>query len=226
MELEVVRAAALGNSKGYRNRDRGRKSGIEAETHGKSSTEKARKESRNKNRPKEKRGVRCIAHEASAIAHGGRVVTFSRSLVAEIASAAVAALMEPTPNDRTHTEAETFLDLINNGDAERLASFHYGNMARTGGSIMVAPEDVAWDHYTFKRELLQPRSDNEPADISEALRWCVVVDNIPECDADTAGIIYIERERETPLMRKFLGRLSAMSSNQVILKRDLGGLSL
>ncbi|MER9868944.1 hypothetical protein NKJ35_17455 [Mesorhizobium sp. M0136] len=132
-------------------------------------------------------------------AHGGRVVTFSRSLVAEIASAAVAALMEPTPNDRTHTEAETFLDLINNGDAERLASFHYGNMARTGGSIMVAPEDVAWDHYTFKRELLQPRSDNEPADISEALRWCVVVDNIPECDADTAGIIYIERERETPL---------------------------
>lgn len=129
-------------------------------------------------------------------AHGGRVVTFSRSLVAEIASAAVAALMEPTPNDRTHTEAETFLDLINNGDAERLASFHYGNMARTGGSIMVAPEDVAWDHYTFKRELLQPRSDNEPADISEALRWCVVVDNIPECDADTAGIIYIERERD------------------------------
>ncbi|MER9445911.1 hypothetical protein NKI79_32345 [Mesorhizobium sp. M0340] len=51
------------------------------------------------------------------------------------------------------------------------------------------------NHYTFKRELLQPRSDNEPADISEALRWCVVVDNIPECDADTAGIIYIERER-------------------------------
>ncbi|MER9390005.1 hypothetical protein [Mesorhizobium sp. M0435] len=150
-------------------------------------------------------------------AHGGRVVTFSRSLVAEIASAAVAALMEPTPNDGTHTEAETFLDLINNGDAERLASFHYGNMARTGGSIMVAPEDVAWDHYTFKRELLQPRSDNEPADISEALRWCVVVDNIPECD---------DIERETPLMRKFLGRLSAMSSNQVILKRDLGGLSL
>ncbi|MER8948324.1 MULTISPECIES: hypothetical protein [unclassified Mesorhizobium] len=157
-------------------------------------------------------------------AHGGRVVTFSRSLVAEIASAAVAALMEPTPNDRTHTEAKTFLDLINNGDAERLASFHYGNMARTGGSIMVAPEDVAWDHYTFKRELLHPRPDNEPADISEALRWCVVVDNIPECDADTAGIIYIERE--TPLMRKFSGRLSAMSSNQVILKRDLGGLSL
>ncbi|MER8480820.1 hypothetical protein NKJ36_27060 [Mesorhizobium sp. M0142] len=78
-------------------------------------------------------------------AHGGRVVTFSRSLVAEIASAAVAALMEPTPNDRTHTEAERFLDLINNGDAERLASFHYGNMARTGGSIMVAPEDVAWE---------------------------------------------------------------------------------
>ncbi|WP_192359488.1 hypothetical protein [Mesorhizobium mediterraneum] len=33
-------------------------------------------------------------------AMGGRVVTFSRPLVAEIASAAVAALMEPTPHDR------------------------------------------------------------------------------------------------------------------------------
>lgn len=32
---------------------------------------------------------------------GGRVVTFSRTLVAEIASAAIAALMEPTPNDTT-----------------------------------------------------------------------------------------------------------------------------
>ncbi|MER9237259.1 hypothetical protein NKI56_35805 [Mesorhizobium sp. M0622] len=32
---------------------------------------------------------------------GGRVVTFSRPLVAEIASAAIAALMEPTPHDRT-----------------------------------------------------------------------------------------------------------------------------
>lgn len=31
---------------------------------------------------------------------GGRVVTFSRPLVAEIASAAVAALMEPKPYDR------------------------------------------------------------------------------------------------------------------------------
>ncbi|WP_192358514.1 hypothetical protein [Mesorhizobium mediterraneum] len=32
---------------------------------------------------------------------GGRVVTFSRELVQEIASAAVAALMEPTPYDRS-----------------------------------------------------------------------------------------------------------------------------
>ncbi|QND59843.1 hypothetical protein [Mesorhizobium huakuii] len=50
-------------------------------------------------------------------------------------------------------EAETFLDLINNCDIERLASFHYGNMARTGGSIMVAPQGVAFDDYNFKRDL-------------------------------------------------------------------------
>lgn len=33
-------------------------------------------------------------------AMGSRVVTFSQPLVAEIASAAVASLMEPSPNDR------------------------------------------------------------------------------------------------------------------------------
>lgn len=88
---------------------------------------------------------------------------------------------------------ETILDIIKAGDVERLASFFYGSMARTGGSIMVAPEGIAFDDHTFKRDVLQQRADNEPADLNEALRWCVIVDDIPECDSDTAAIVHLDR---------------------------------
>lgn len=91
-------------------------------------------------------------------------------------------------------QPETLLDLIGAAESERLASFFYSSMARTGGSIMVAPEGLAFDDSTFKRELLAPRANSEPDDINEALRWCVVVDNIPECDTDTAAIVYLDRD--------------------------------
>lgn len=100
--------------------------------------------------------------------------------------------------------SETLADVIRTGDIERLASFHYQNMARTGGSIMVAPEGVGFDDYRFKRELLLP-AETDPADIAEAMRWCVVVDNIPECDADTAAIVYVERDTGSMMIGALCG---------------------
>jgi len=116
---------------------------------------------------------------------------------------------------------ETFLDLINNGDTERLASFHYGNMARTGGSIMVAPNGVAFDDYNFKRELLQPRADCEPADIDEALRWCVLVDDIPQCEADTAVIVYLDRATGHTIIAALCGPAHDHNVAIRIVARDL-----
>lgn len=47
--------------------------------------------------------------------------------------------------------------------------------------------------------------DTEPADLDEALRWCVIVDGIPECDADTAAIVYLERETGTAIIAALCG---------------------
>ncbi|WP_192359490.1 AAA family ATPase [Mesorhizobium mediterraneum] len=95
----------------------------------------------------------------------------------------------------TATEAEPnpLLDLINEGDVERLGDFFYTSAAKAKGIVKVRPEGVDWTDYTFKRELLQP-AETDPADIDEAMRWCVIVDDIPECDAETAGYMYLDRE--------------------------------
>ncbi|MDX8452530.1 hypothetical protein RFM98_07165 [Mesorhizobium sp. VK9D] len=55
------------------------------------------------------------------------------------------------------------------------------------------PADVEWDHYTFTHEMLQP-AEIDPADMDEAMRWCVLVDDIPECDAGTKALMYLERD--------------------------------
>ncbi|TIW05786.1 MAG: hypothetical protein E5V81_34495, partial [Mesorhizobium sp.] len=88
---------------------------------------------------------------------------------------------------------ETLLDLINAGDTERLGDFFYTSAAKAKGIVKVRPADVEWDHYTFNRELLQP-AETDPSDMDEAMRWCVLVDDIPECDAGTAAIVYLERQ--------------------------------
>ncbi|MDX8499887.1 AAA family ATPase [Mesorhizobium sp. VK4C] len=85
------------------------------------------------------------------------------------------------------------LDLIKAGDAARLGDFFYTSAAKAKGIVKVRPAGVEWDHHTFKRELLQP-AEADPADIDEAMRWCVLVDDIPECDSDTAAVMYLDRE--------------------------------
>lgn len=93
-------------------------------------------------------------------------------------------MSQPKPN---------LLDLIQQGDIEGLSDFFRGSAAKTSGSVKVRPADVGWEDHTLTGDVLLP-AETDPADLGEAMRWCVLVDGIPECDADTAAIVYLERD--------------------------------
>jgi len=95
-----------------------------------------------------------------------------------------------TPSEQ---QKEKILDFINNGDVERIGDFFYTSAAKAKGIVKVRPAHIGWTDYTLTTAALEP-AETDPADIDEAMRWCVVVDNIPECDADTAGIVYLDPE--------------------------------
>ncbi|WP_176478441.1 AAA family ATPase [Mesorhizobium sp. WSM3876] len=88
---------------------------------------------------------------------------------------------------------ETLLDLINAGDTERLGDFFYTSAAKAKGIVKVRPVDIGWEDYTLTPDKFEP-AETDPADMDEAMRWCVIVDDIPECEADTKAHMYLDRE--------------------------------
>lgn len=95
--------------------------------------------------------------------------------------------MQKQPNQ------ETLLDLIKLGDTERLGDFFYTSAAKAKGIVKVRPADIDWEDRGFKRDVLLP-AEADPSDIDEAMRWCVLADDIPECEAGTSAIMYLDRE--------------------------------
>lgn len=88
---------------------------------------------------------------------------------------------------------ETLLDLIKAGDTARLGDFFYTSAAKAKGIVKVRPADIGWEDYTLTADKFES-AEADPSDIDEAMRWCVVVDDISECDADTKALMYLERE--------------------------------
>lgn len=90
------------------------------------------------------------------------------------------------------SQPETLLDLIGASDTARLGDFFYTSAAKAKGIVKVRPADIGWEDHTLSADKLQP-ADTDPTDIDEALRWCVIVDDIPECEADTKALVYLDR---------------------------------
>lgn len=119
-----------------------------------------------------------------------------------------------------HAQPETLLDLINAGDIERLGDFFYTSAAKAKGIVKVRPADIGWEDYTLKSDVLQP-ADTDPADIDEAMRWCVLVDGISECDADTAGLMYLDRQTGHMMIAALCGPAHDHDVAIRIIARDL-----
>jgi hypothetical protein len=118
------------------------------------------------------------------------------------------------------SQPETLLDLINAGDTARLGDFFYTSAAKAKGIVKVRPVDIGWEDYTLTADKLQP-ADTDPADIEEALRWCVVVDDIPECEADATAIVYLERETGSVIIAALSGPAHDHDVAIRIVARDL-----
>lgn len=101
-------------------------------------------------------------------------------------------------------QPDRLLDLIKAGDTERLGDFFYTSAAKAKGIVKVRPANIGWEDYTLSADKFDP-ADTDPANIDEAMRWCVIVDNIPECDADTKALMYLERETGNVLIAALSG---------------------
>ncbi|WP_051442615.1 AAA family ATPase [Mesorhizobium sp. WSM3626] len=101
-------------------------------------------------------------------------------------------------------QRETLLDLIQAGDTARLGDFFYTSAAKAKGTVKVRPADVGWEDHTLTADKFQ-RAETDPADIDEAMRWCVLVSDIPECDGDTAAFMYLDGETGSAIIAALSG---------------------
>lgn len=102
------------------------------------------------------------------------------------------------------SHANPLLHAIQTDDAPRLGDFFYTSAAKTSGIVQMAPDGVSFDDYNFGRTMLLP-AEVDPADVDEAMRWCVVVDDIPECEASTSAIMYLDRDTGSMMIAALSG---------------------
>ncbi|MCO5145541.1 MAG: AAA family ATPase [Aquamicrobium sp.] len=102
------------------------------------------------------------------------------------------------------TQPSPLLDAINAADTASLGDWFYTSAAKAKGVVKVRPADIGWEDYTLSADKLEP-AETDPADIDEAMRWCVVVDDIPECEAGTAALVYLERETGSAIIAALSG---------------------
>lgn len=121
--------------------------------------------------------------------------------------------------------------LLEAGDFDGIASIYYGIYDRITDwghalpNIVVAPaaEDggVDWQR-AAPENLEQPSSDSGPADIAEARRWAVLVDDIDSCDPKTSLLLWLDPETADPHMAQISGPEVDGDIAQRIIGRDIG----
>ncbi|MBX4993846.1 hypothetical protein ABID08_006536 [Rhizobium binae] len=122
-------------------------------------------------------------------------------------------------------------DLFAAGDFDGIASVYYGiydrltDWGHSTASVVVAPaaEDGAVD---FERaspiNLEQPSSDSGPADMGEARRWAILVDEIDGCDAGTSMLLWLDPATGNPSMAQIAGPDLDADIAMRIIGRDIG----
>lgn len=99
-------------------------------------------------------------------------------------------------------QPNTLIDLIEAGELDRFGDAFYTMAAQGGGVVKVANLGTDWDSITPAGFSL---AETDPADGHEAMRWCVVFDDIFECDSETAVIGYVDPESGGTVMRTISG---------------------
>ena len=84
-------------------------------------------------------------------------------------------------------QPSTPLDLIEAGDFALFGDAFWTMATKGGGTVKVAALGSDWE--TVKLADLG-HAEKDPVDGHEAMRWCVLFDDIPECDGNTAVIAY------------------------------------
>lgn len=79
-------------------------------------------------------------------------------------------------------------DFLKDGDLSGFSDLLSTMAAKGGGRVMVAPAGGDWD--AVRSEDLH--SPIQPADAAAARSWCVLFDDIPECEAGTSAIAYVD----------------------------------
>ncbi|MHA6297856.1 AAA family ATPase [Devosia sp. CAU 1758] len=99
-------------------------------------------------------------------------------------------------------QPETPLDLIEAGELDRFGDYFWA-MATTGqGVVQVANVGTDWDCVTPAD--FSP-AETDPVDGHEAMRWCVLFDDIFECDSETAVIAYLDPSAGSMVMQTISG---------------------
>ncbi|WP_162244719.1 DUF3987 domain-containing protein [Aureimonas sp. Leaf454] len=82
------------------------------------------------------------------------------------------------------------------------ADAFYTNAARGGGLVKVVPEGLAFEAIT--RDCLLP-AGVDPASGDEAKRWCILFEEIAECDAATTIVLFLDHESGEMVMQAIAG---------------------
>lgn len=100
------------------------------------------------------------------------------------------------------TQPKTPLDFIEAGDLAAFGDALYTMAARGEGIVKVANLNTDWATITAAD---LGHAETDPADGHEAMRWCVLFNDIPECDGNTAVIAYLDPEMGSLWMQAISG---------------------
>lgn len=116
-------------------------------------------------------------------------------------------------------------------DFDGVASVYYGiydrltDWGHATANVVVAPakEDGQpdWDR-AGPTNLEKPSSDSGPADMAEASRWAILVDEIDGCDSTTSLLLWLDPETGNPNMGQIAGPEADGDIAMRIIGRDIG----
>ncbi|MBB4571734.1 AAA family ATPase [Rhizobium leucaenae] len=108
----------------------------------------------------------------------------------------------------------TITEAFATGDINEIAAIYYGVLDRiidhqhASADIVVAPakEDGQpdWDQAS-PLNLEKPSSDSGPADMAEARRWAILIDDIDACDGGTSLLLNIDPASGEPIIEQIAG---------------------
>lgn len=112
------------------------------------------------------------------------------------------------------TSVSTLIELYEAEDFKAISEFYLGlydcilDSERASCHVTVAPagKDGKPDWASASPLTLErPNNENEPADMAELLRWCLLVEDIDACDPETAMILWLNPENGCPAMEQVAG---------------------